>query len=74
MIKINNVKELDNVLSEWILKDNLSEEQTIEIPLYVIKQFQAKCYTEQHSDTLKQIKAEIEHRIKINEGTNSNGN
>lgn len=70
-MKIKSLEELDTVLSEWVLRDNLPEDQTIEVPLYLIKDFRIKCYEEQYLATLKQIKAEIEHRIKINEGKNN---
>ena len=62
-MKIQSLEELDTVLSEWVLRDNLPEDQTIELPLYLVKDFRLKCY---YLDTLKQIKAEIEHRIKSN--------
>lgn len=70
MIKINNVKELDNVLSEWILKDTLSEEQTIEIPLYVIKQFMHKVQDDMYLSLLKNKKSKIEKQIRRLENEN----
>ena len=63
-MKINNVKELDNVLSEWILKDTLPEEQTIEVPLYVIKQFMHKVQDDTYLNMLKDKKSEIEKQIR----------
>ena len=57
-IKINNIEKLDDILDKWMMDDIIPEEQTIEVPLHVIKEFKAKCYGEQHVNTLKGIKDE----------------
>ena len=63
-MKINNVKELNDILSEWILKDTIPEEQIVEVPLYVIKQFMHKVQDDMYLSLLKDKKVEIEKQIR----------
>lgn len=63
-MKINNVKELNDILSEWILKDTIPEEQIVEVPLYVIKQFMQKVQEDMYLSLLKDKKVEIEKQIR----------
>ncbi len=64
MMKINNVKQLNDILSEWILKDTIPEEQIVEVPLYVIKQFMHKVQDDMYLSLLKDKKVEIEKQIR----------
>ena len=63
-MKINNVKELNDILSEWILKDTIPEEQIVEVPLYIIKQFMHKVQDDMYLSMLKDRKVEIEKQIR----------
>lgn len=63
-MKINNVKQLNDILSEWILKDTIPDEQIVEVPLYVIKQFMQKVQEDMYLSLLKDKKVEIEKQIR----------
>ena len=63
-MKINNMKELNDILSEWILKDTIPEEQIVEVPLYVIKEFMHKVQEDMCLSLLKDKKVEIEKQIR----------
>ena len=63
-MKINNMKELNDILSEWILKDTIPEEQIVEVPLYVIKEFMHKVQEDMYLSLLKDKKVEIEKQIR----------
>ena len=69
IIKISNVQNLQEILKEWILLDSIPEEQVIEVPLYVIRDFRTICYSEQYGDTLIALRNELNERIKRNENS-----
>lgn len=69
-MKINNVKELNDILSEWILKDTIPEEQTVEVSLYVIKEFMRQVQDDMYLNILKDKKSNIEKQIRRLENEN----
>lgn len=69
-MKINNVKELNDILSEWILKDTIPEEQTVEVSLYVIKEFMRQVQDDMYLSILKDKKSNIEKQIRRLENEN----
>ena len=67
-MKLNNLQELDEIVNEWqSINSTLPEEQTVEVPLFVIMEFRQKCYQTQYLDTLKAIRDKLDDRIKREE-------
>ena len=60
---ITSVEELEHALREWSFNDNIPDDKIIEVPLYVIKKYQQKCFSLQYVDTLTAWKNKLETDI-----------
>lgn len=62
--EIKDLNQLNEVLTQWLSTDDLPDNQTVEVPLYVIKEFMHQVQDNMYLSMLKNKKAEIEKQIR----------
>ena len=62
--EIKDLNQLNEVLTQWLSTDDLPDNQTVEVPLYAIKEFMHQVQDNMYLSMLKNKKAEIEKQIR----------